>query len=170
MFYLTRISNQDIHHIYRIFAVTLIALSFATTTQAQISVGGVPGTSLESLMPDLLKADSVEKVLAIFKPPVSKTQLVKSDYLLLDNPAIAPAGQIPLHLMSELPGTEFFLLLNATTAKGESAVLAAQEIPNMGKADIRVTIKLAKSSELLLVVRAGGKWYSVTNDIKIATK
>ncbi|MFZ6672742.1 hypothetical protein [Undibacterium sp. Xuan67W] len=169
MFFLRPISKQNIHRLGKLIGVALLVTS-SLTTQAQISTGNVPGTSLESLMPDLLKADSADKALSIFKPAVSKTQLVKSDYLLLDSPAIASAGLIQVRLMSELPGTELFLLLNATPAKGEPTVLAAQEIPNMSKADIRVKIKLAKNSELLLVVRAGGKWYSVTNDVKVVTK
>lgn len=168
MFFLFCISK---HHTHRL-AQVLVALLVTTSPMSSYAqtTGGIPIASLESLMPELLKADSIDKALATFKPAVSKAQLVMSDYLLLDSPAIAPAGLLSVHLMSELPGTDLFLLLNATAAKGEPTVLAAQEIPNRTKADLRVKIKLTKSSELLLVVRAGGKWYSATNDIKIATK
>lgn len=168
MFFLFRISKHYIPDLAKLIAVLLIT-AISTSTHAQ-TTGGMSYVSLETLMPDLLKADSIDKALATFKPVVSKTQIMKSDYVLLDSPAIAPAGLMSVHLMSELPGTDLFLLLNATPAKGEPAVLAVQEIPNRTKADIRVKIKLTKSSELLLVVRAGGKWYSATNDIKIAMK
>lgn len=168
MFFLFRIPKHYIRDLAKVIAILLIT-AISVSTHAQ-TAGSMPNASLETLMPDLLKADSVDKALATFKPAVSKTQLMKSDYLLLDSPAVAPAGLMSVHLMSELPGTELFLLLNATPAKGEPTVLAAQEIPNRTKADIRVKIKLTKSSELLLLVRAGGKWYSATNDIKIATK
>jgi len=168
MFFLFRMSKRRVQELAKLIAALLIAAT-TLTPHAQTMVS-TPSTSLNDLLPELLKADSIDKVLATFKPTVSKTQLMKSDYLLLDSPAIAPAGLLSVHLMSELPGTDLFLLLNATPAKGEPTVLAAQEIPNRTKADIRVKVKLAKSSELLLVVRAGGKWYNATNDIKIATK
>ena len=118
----------------------------------------------------MITADTQDKVLALFKPPITKSKLIKSDYLLLDSPPIAVAGIMTIHMMSELPGTEFFLLFNSTPAKGEPSFLAAQAIPNLGKADSRVKIKLAKSTELTMIVRAGGRWYSVTNDVKIVTK
>ncbi len=121
-------------------------------------------------MPDLIKADTLDKVLPLFSPPVTKTQIVKSDYLLLDVPPIALAGTIPVRLMSELPGTEFFLLFNTTPRPGEPSFLIAQDAPALTKPDVRVNIKLSNSTELLLVVRANGIWYSVSSDVKIAQK
>ncbi|MDO8653800.1 MAG: hypothetical protein Q7R66_16595 [Undibacterium sp.] len=127
-------------------------------------------SALDEMLPDMIAADTLDKVLALFKPPVAKGQLLKSDYLLLDSPPIAAAGIITVHLMSELPGTEFFLLFNSAPSKDEPSFLTAQAVPNLTKADTRVKIKLTKSTELTMIVRAGGRWYSVTNDVKIVTK
>ncbi|MBC3877790.1 hypothetical protein H8K38_08225 [Undibacterium sp. FT79W] len=168
MFFSFRMSKRHVHTLAKVIAALLMTATSVTSHSQTMS--STPTISLDSLMPELLKADSIDKALTAFKPSVSKSQLMTSDYLLLDSPAIAPAGLLSVHLMSELPGTDLFLLLNATPSKGEPTVLAAQEIPNRTKADIRVKVKLTKSSELLLVVRAGGKWYSAINDIKIATK
>lgn len=169
-FFIPQISRASFDLVVKIASIVLILATPIPTTHAQISINSGSITSLETLMPDLLKADSVDKALNVLKPSLTKTQLLKSDYLLLDSPTIAPAGLMSVRLMSELPGTELFVLMNTSPAKGDSAILAAQEIPNMGKSDIRVKIKLEKSTELLLAVRAAGKWYSVSNDVKIATK
>ena len=138
---------------------------------AQIAPGTTKSAGvLDEIMPEIIKADTVDKVLALFKPGVIKDQLIKSDYLLLDSPPIAMAGIMSVRMMSELPGTEFFLLFNTTPALGEPSFLVAQAIPNLTKADVRVKIKLTKSSDLLMIVRAGGRWYSVANDVKVARK
>lgn len=156
--------------IFRIIFASFLVFSTGYST-AQIATGTTksPGI-LDDLLPEIIKADTVDKVLALFKPGVSKDQLIKSDYLLLDSPPIAAAGIMPVRMMSELPGTEFFLLFNTTPALGEPSFLVAQAIPNLAKADIRVKIKLTKSSDLLMIVRAAGRWYSVSNDVKVATK
>jgi hypothetical protein len=125
---------------------------------------------IDEMLPDMITADTLDKVLALFKPPITKAKIVKSDYLLLDSPPIAAAGIMNIHMMSELPGTEFFLLFNSTPAVGEPSFLIAQAIPNLKKADVRVKVKLTKSTELTMIVRAAGRWYSVTNDVKIVTK
>ncbi|MCU6434925.1 thiosulfate oxidation carrier protein SoxY [Undibacterium sp. Jales W-56] len=152
------------------FGFSMVLISAPAKAQAGAFIGSTPPPTLDSLLPELMKAESVDKALSLFKPAPNKTQIVKSDYLLLDSPPIALAGVIPVHLMSEIPGTEFFLLLNTNPPQGESSFLAAQSIANLAKADIKVKIKLAKNTEILLLVRAGGKWYSVTNDVKVVTK
>lgn len=143
----------------------------AAMSAAQISATQSKTTSvLDEMLPAMITADKQEKVLALFKPPVTKAQLVKSDYLLLDSPPIAAAGIMSVHMLSEIPGTEFFLLFNSTPAKDEPSFLIAQAVPNLTKADVRVKIKLSKSATLTMLVRASGRWYFVNNDIKIATK
>lgn len=156
------------------FASLLLAsflfLNVSNSTAQIASSTAKVSSILDDMLPDMITADTQEKVLALFKPAVAKSQLIKSDYLLLDSPPIAAAGIMSVHMMSEIPGTEFFLLFNSTPAIGEPSFLAAQAIPNLGKADVRVKVKLAKSTELTMIVRAGGRWYSVTNDVKIVTK
>ncbi|MFZ6749304.1 hypothetical protein [Undibacterium sp. Ren11W] len=150
--------------------LSVCLLSSASFSHAQIDAKKKSANAIEEMLPDIIKADTLDKVLTLFKPAVNKTQIVPSDYLLLDSPQIAPAGILSVHLMSELPGTELFLLFNNTPAKDEPSFLAAQAIPNLGKLDKRIKIKLKKTSDLLFIVRAGGRWYSVSNEIKIATK
>ena len=151
--------------------LAICLLLHSNLSDAQIIASpGKTSSAIDEMLPDIITADTVDKVLALFKPAVAKSQLIKSDYLLLDSPPIAAAGIMSVHMMSEIPGTEFFLLFNSTPAIGEPSFLAAQAIPNLGKADIRVKVKLAKSTELTMIVRAGGRWYSVTNDVKIVTK
>lgn len=153
-------------------AVFLIGIApQGNLAHAQISpVVPTNANDLADMLPDLIKADTLDKVLSLFKPAPTKSQLINSDYLFLDSPPIAATGIMSIHMMSELPGTEFFLLFNSTPAVGEPSFLTAQGIPNLKKADVRVKVKLSKSTELTMIVRAGGRWYSVTNDVKIVTK
>lgn len=164
--------NRNLFLLHSIAIILLGSLMLsANICHAQIVASPATNASdLTEMLPDLIKADTLEKVLALFKPPVKSTQIIKSDYLLLDSPPIAAAGIMSVHLMSELPGTEFFLLFNSTPAKDEPSFLIARAVPNLTKADIQVKIKLTKSTELTMIVRAGGRWYSVTNDVKIVTK
>lgn len=154
----------------KIMLTSCLLLNAGLSTAQIIANPAKTTNTLDGMLPELIVADTQDKVLALFKPAVTKAQLVKSDYLLLDSPPIAAAGIMSVHMMSEIPGTEFFLLFNSTPAKDEPSFLAAQAIPNLTKADIRIKIKLAKSTELTMIVRAAGRWYSVTNDVKIATK
>ncbi len=156
---------------YASLLLTICLLLHVNFCSAQIATSPQkPSSAINDMLPDIITADTQDKVLALFKPPTSKSQLIKSDYLLLDSPPIAAAGIMSVHMMSEIPGTEFFLLFNSTPAIGEPSFLAALAIPNLSKADVRVKVKLAKSTELTMIVRAGGRWYSVTNDVKIVTK
>jgi hypothetical protein len=127
-------------------------------------------SAFAEMLPEMITANTIDKVLALFTPPAAKSQLIKSDYLLLDSPPIARAGLMSVRMMSEIPGTEFFILFNSTPASDEPSFLVAQAIPNLTKADVRVKIKLSKSTELTMIVRAAGRWYSVTNDVKVVTK
>lgn len=166
---------MPINKIVSLLHSMLIFISLAVSshfTQAQIaaSPAATKVNTIDEMLPDLIKADTLDKALALFKPAPNKALIIKSDYLLLDSPAIAPAGIMPVRLMSEIPGTEVILLFNTTPATGEPSFLIAQGIPNLGRADIRVKIKLSKNADLIMVVRAAGKWYSVTNDVKVASK
>lgn len=126
--------------------------------------------SLAALLPELINADTVPKVLAKFTPPVSEAQIVNSDYLLLDAPQIASAGLITVHLLSELPGTDVFLLFNTLPRVDEPSLLAASVVPALSKAETRVQVRLADTTTLLLIARANGMWYKVTSEVKIAQK
>ena len=137
-------------------------LSFAQVTSKIISPG--------DLIAELQKAETVEKALTLLQPPVTKTQITKSGYLLLDAPSIALSGKIPVRLMSELPGTELFILFNNKPKAKQPAVLAAKLIPVSAKPDVRMEITVDNTTELLLVAKAGGKFYSVAKEIKIGAK
>ena len=143
---------------------------FLPVADAQTVAAVTDGRVLEEMIPELQKTKTVDQVLGLMRPSVSKTQLIKSDYLLLDAPPIAKPGIVSIRMMSEIPGTEFFMLLNTAPAQDESAFLSLQKIPNLGKADVRTKVKLQKHTNLLLLAKAGGQWYSVESDVKITTK
>lgn len=122
------------------------------------------------LVTELIKTTSIEGALAKLQPPVIKTQIEKSDYLLLDLPDIAIAGTINVRMMSEIPGTDLFMLFDNNPRPNQSALLAVQAIPPGTGADVKTQINIGYSSELILLARANGRVYSVTRQIKLAQK
>jgi hypothetical protein len=151
-----------------LLSFTLLSSVAPVSAQAQTAPTKVVN-SIEDLIPEMTKAGTVDAVLAMMRP-VSKTTLTKSDYLLLDSPTIAVAGIMSIRMVSEIPGTEFFILFNQTPADKEPMFITAVSTPGIGKAEAKIKAKFSKNADLLLVVKAGGRWYSVANDIKIATK
>jgi len=152
-----------------LYSFNLLASVTPLTVQAQTAPAKI-FNKIEDLIPEMTKAGTVDAVLAMMRPPVIKTNLIKSDYLLLDSPTIALAGIMTIRMVSEIPGTEFFMLFNQTPADKEPMFITAVSTPGIGNAEAKIKAKFSKNADLLLVVKAGGRWYSVANDIKIATK
>lgn len=140
---------------------------------------------------ELLTLPSLDAVLAKLQPPANKTQITKSDYLLLDVPEIALAGQIEVRMMSEIPGTDLFLLFDNSLAGGASLggtppgvaaigatpqgvkppLLAVQPVTASAKAvEAKVRITLTATTELLLLARANGRLVSAVREVKLAVK
>jgi len=135
------------------------------------TIGAPAGkAAFSGLLPELFNADTVPMVLAKFTPPVTEAQVVNSDYLLLDAPPIALAGPITVRLLSEIPGTDLFLLFNAKPRANEPSLLSASMIAPLTKAETRIPARLAATTELLLLSRANGLWYKVRSEVKIAEK
>jgi sulfur-oxidizing protein SoxY len=89
-----------------------------------------------------------------------------SNRLMINAPEISANPQrIQIHLRSELPGTDLFLLMASSSTP---PMIAQFTIPVGTEADVRTEIKLADTTKLLLVVRAAGKLYSVQKEVKIA--
>lgn len=160
-------------------AITLLAIAGSCGAQSPVAaiktvpwVATAPNdTALSArLLPELINADTVPNVLAKFTPPVTEAQVVNSDYLLLDAPPIALAGTITVHLLSEVPGTDLFLLFNAKPRANEASLLSANSIPPLAKAEVRVPVRLTTSTDLLFIARANGRWYKVSSEVKIAQK
>lgn len=140
----------------------ITGVSFAQSTSKTLSSG--------ELVSELMSAENVDKALALLQPSVTKAQIAKSDYLLLDTPPIALPGKISVRMMSELPGTELFILFNNKAKAKQPAVLAAKLIPVSAKPDVRVEVVVDNTTELMLVAKAGGKFYSAAREIKIGAK
>lgn len=147
-----------------------VASQTTGTAQAANKTTTAVRTPFSELLPELINADTVPKVLAKFTPSVTEAQVVNSDYLLLDPPPIALAGLTTVHLKSELPGTDLFLLFNAKPQANEPSLLSATPIAPLAKAEIKVPVRLAATTDLLLITRANGRWYKVSTEIKIAQK
>lgn len=158
-------------------AVVLLAVAGACSAMPDQAVVpwqtiGAPASraAFSDLLPELFNIDTVPNVLAKFTPPVTDTQVVHSDYLLLDAPPIALTGPIIVRLLSEIPGTDLFLLFNAKPRANEPSLLSASAVPPLTKAETRIQIRLTATTELLFIARANGRWYKVQSEVKIAEK
>lgn len=164
-----RILNSIISGLLSLCAL-LMTVQCAGVSAAQESVRQATVSVISEQEAALFEADIPDKVLALLQPPVANTQIPPSDYLLLDAPPIAQEGAVSVRLMSEIPGTNLFLLFNNTPRLNQPSLLSVQEIPSLTKADVRVSVQLFNTTELLLVARANGRWYKVVSEVKVAQK
>jgi sulfur-oxidizing protein SoxY len=90
---------------------------------------------------------------------------VASDQIQFDAPDIAENGSVvPVSISSTLPGVTAIAIL----ALGNPGTLAgAFQIPAGTNGAISARIKLAKTTDVIAIVQAGGKLYSTTKNVKV---
>ena len=88
--------------------------------------------------------------------------------LLLDFPAIAAAGPIAFKAVSTMPRTDGMWLLSLSP-QPESGVplFASVLLETSALPEVTLLLNLAKTQSILLVVRAGGKYYGLQREIKV---
>ncbi len=88
-----------------------------------------------------------------------------SDQITFDAPDIAENGAVvPVSISTTLPGVTAIAVL----ALGNPFTLAAAyQLPAGTNAAISSRIKLAKTTDVVALVQAGGKLYSVTKNVKV---
>ena len=85
--------------------------------------------------------------------------------ILLEVPEIADDGaHIRVRVMSAIPGTDWIAVL----VDKNPAPLAAQFTLTSGtEPDVETNVKLAQTSSVRAVVRAGGKYFAVAKEVKV---
>lgn len=86
--------------------------------------------------------------------------------ILLEAPEIAEEGaSVRIRVMSTIPGTDWIGVL----VDKNPAPLAAQfTLSGSTEPDIETNVKLAQTSSVRAVVRAGGKYFAVAKEVKVA--
>jgi len=80
-------------------------------------------------------------------------------------PEIAENGAVvPVNIVSRLPETEAIAI---AVEKNPNMLAANFAIPNGTIADVQTRIKMAQTSNVYALVRAGGKYYYAAKEIKI---
>jgi sulfur-oxidizing protein SoxY len=89
----------------------------------------------------------------------------KSDKIKLDAPEIAENGAVvPISVTSTLPDVTAIAFL---VAENPNALVAAYKIPAGTMPSVANRIKMARTSNVIVVVEAGGKLYSATKEVKV---
>lgn len=89
----------------------------------------------------------------------------KSDKVKLDAPEIAENGAVvPIAASSTIEGVTSISFL---VAENPNALVASYKIPAGTMPSVANRIKMAKTSNVIVVVEAGGKLYSATKEVKV---
>jgi sulfur-oxidizing protein SoxY len=89
----------------------------------------------------------------------------KSDKVKLDAPEIAENGAVvPITISSSLPDVTSIAVM---VTENPYTLAAAYKIPAGTVASVSNRLKMAKTTNVIAVVEAGGKLYSVTNEVKV---
>ena len=89
----------------------------------------------------------------------------KSDKIKLDAPEIAENGAVvPISVSSTLPDVTAIAFL---VAENPNALVAAYKIPAGTMPSVANRIKMARTSNVIVVVEAGGKLYSTSKEVKV---
>jgi sulfur-oxidizing protein SoxY len=89
----------------------------------------------------------------------------KSDKIKLDAPEIAENGAVvPISVTSTLSDVTAIAFL---VAENPNALVAAYKIPAGTMPSVANRIKMARTSNVIVVVEAGGKLYSTSKEVKV---
>ena len=88
-----------------------------------------------------------------------------SDAININAPDIAENGAVvPITVSSAVPGTDAISIL---VEKNPNVLAAAFDIPAGTLPEINTRVKMAQTSNLIVLVRAGGKYFYAAKEIKI---
>ncbi len=90
---------------------------------------------------------------------------VASDRVVLKIPEIAENGAVvPVTISTDLENVES---ISVVVAKNPTPLAASFALGPRSVANVSVRIKMGESSQVLAVVKAGGKHYSTSKDVKV---
>jgi len=111
------------------------------------------------------KAAFDAKVLAEALKNVGATSATESDQILLKAPEIAENGAIvPVEITSRIPGTQSIYII---ADKNPQPLVAIFDITAGMEPFISTRIKMGESSKVRVLVKAAGKFYVATQEVKV---
>jgi len=111
------------------------------------------------------KAAFDAKVLADALENIGATSVVDSDQIQLKAPEIAENGAIvPVEITSRIPGTQTIYII---ADKNPQPLVAIFDVTSGMEPFISTRIKMGESSKVRALVKAGGKFYVTTQEVKV---
>lgn len=111
-----------------------------------------------------VKAFQAEKIPDALREAFGSADIGESDQIEIDAPGIAnDAGMVPVRIRSGLADTESITLVVSANPSPFTAVFRLYE----PRALVSTRIRLADSSDLLVIVKADGKLYTSTRRVRV---
>ena len=144
----------------RNFLRTLVFASAYTATFAATWL-----RPIQSLAAQWNKLAFDAKVLADTLTHIGGTSAIESDLILLKAPEIAENGAIvPVEVTSKIPGTQSIYIV---ADKNPQPLVAIFDIAEGLEPFISTRIKMGESSKVRVLVKAVGKFYVATQEVKV---
>jgi sulfur-oxidizing protein SoxY len=136
--------------------------SVALVGLGKIAFGAAPAFAANDKYPEeAFKQKSVDDSVKLLYGKTAE----KSDKIKLDAPEIAENGAVvPISVTSTLSDVTAIAFL---VAENPNALVAAYKIPAGTMPSVANRIKMARTSNVIVVVEAGGKLYSTSKEVKV---
>ncbi len=145
-------------------AIVLLSLLCAALPALAQQPPAAQVPSAPTLPPNVYRAAGVNEALAA----LGATGATASGRLLLEVPDIHDTKQpVPVRMRSELPNTDAMVLLVERRVRPVAVAIAMRPMTNP---DVVFQVPIDKTSPVRLLVRADGRWYSVTRTVRLATE
>lgn len=96
---------------------------------------------------------------------IGASSVVESDKIELRAPEIAENGAIvPVEITSRIPGTESIYII---ADKNPQPLVAEFDFTGATDPFISTRIKMGETAKVRVIVKAGGKFYATTRDVKV---
>ena len=140
---------------------TIRAGSSLALVAAAISAGVLPASAFANWNKAAFEAKSMADVLKA----MGGASAEKSTDIIITAPDIAENGAVvPVAVASKIAGTQSIMIL---VEKNPSSLAAEFEILPGTEANVGTRVKMGQSSNIHAVVKAGGKYYVATKEVKV---
>lgn len=136
--------------------------------QAQPSASAPQAPPPAVPLPPNIDGKKADEFLATLRPPTNLKALNSGNDLLLEFPAVSPAGSVRFRIVSTVPRTDGMWLLSLSAQPDSGgALFAGVTIETSALPEATLLLNIEKTQPILLIVRAGGKYYGVQREIKV---
>jgi sulfur-oxidizing protein SoxY len=132
---------------------------------AGLALGMAVVAPLRALAAEWNKAAFDARALPDALKGIGASSIADSDKIELKAPEIAENGAIvPLEITSHIPGTQSVWIL---ADRNPQPLVAEFDFTDAMEPFVSTRIKMGESSKVRVIVRAGGKFYATTRDVKV---